>query len=116
MSQQGGEGKQRYGKIDVCWARDEHEACRMVQSVPSLMLNTAALDVMLPVYLAQAFVRHGAPNIAELLCSADSAKPIAAIRDFAAAGYDRVYVHHMGPDQEGFLRFYQGEVLPGFSS
>jgi hypothetical protein len=38
------------------------------------------------------------------------------VREFAAAGYDRVYVHHVGPDQEGFLRFYQGEVIPGFSS
>ena len=110
----GGKGKPRYGKINVCWARDEPEARRMAQSVPSVMLNTAALDVTLPAYFAQVLVRYSAANIAELLCSADSAKHIAAIREFAAAGYDRVYVHHVGPDQEGFLRFYRREVLPNF--
>ena len=84
--------------------------------MPSAMLNTAALDVTLPAYFAQALVRDSAANIAGLRCNADSAKHIAAIREFAAAGYDRVYVHHVGPDQDGFLRFYQGEVLPRFSS
>ena len=34
------------------------------------------------------------------------------IQAFAEAGYDHVYVHQVGPDQEGFFRFYQQEVLP----
>jgi coenzyme F420-dependent glucose-6-phosphate dehydrogenase len=28
------------------------------------------------------------------------------------AGYDHVYVHQIGEDQEGFFRFYREEVLP----
>jgi hypothetical protein len=33
---------------------------------------------------------------------------------FAKARYDHVYVHRIGPNQEGFFRFYQQEVLPKF--
>ncbi len=29
------------------------------------------------------------------------------------AGYDEVFVQQIGPDQEGFFRFYAEEVLPG---
>jgi len=28
------------------------------------------------------------------------------------AGFTQVYVHQIGPDQEGFFRFYEREVLP----
>jgi hypothetical protein len=31
---------------------------------------------------------------------------------FAAAGFSRVYVHQVGPDQAGFLRFWEHEVRP----
>jgi hypothetical protein len=35
-----------------------------------------------------------------------------AIPEYAVAGYDHVYVHQVGPDQEGGIRFYEREVLP----
>ena len=28
------------------------------------------------------------------------------------AGFDRLGVHQIGPDQEGFMRFYAREVMP----
>lgn len=31
---------------------------------------------------------------------------------FAAAGYDHVFIHQVGPDQEGFLSFAERELLP----
>jgi len=34
------------------------------------------------------------------------------IRAYADAGYDHIYVHQVGPDQEGCVRFYQREVMP----
>jgi hypothetical protein len=37
---------------------------------------------------------------------------VTAIREYADAGYDEVYVHQIGPDQEGFFCFYEREVLP----
>ena len=35
-----------------------------------------------------------------------------AIHEYADAGFDHVYVHQIGHDQEGFFRFYEREVLP----
>jgi len=37
---------------------------------------------------------------------------VEAIREYADAGYDHVCIHQVGPDQEGFIRFYEREVLP----
>jgi hypothetical protein len=35
-----------------------------------------------------------------------------AIQEYVDAGYDHVYVHQVGPDQEGFLEAYARDVLP----
>ena len=32
-------------------------------------------------------------------------------QEFADAGYDHVYIHQVGPDQEGFLDFYSRKIL-----
>jgi coenzyme F420-dependent glucose-6-phosphate dehydrogenase len=34
---------------------------------------------------------------------------------FSEAGFDHVYVHQIGPDQQGFMDFYAREVLPRVS-
>jgi Icc-related predicted phosphoesterase len=36
----------------------------------------------------------------------------APIKQFVDAGYTHVYVHQLGPDQDGFFSFYENEVLP----
>jgi hypothetical protein len=51
----------------------------------------------------------------QIICGPDAEKHIDAIREYAEAGYDHVCVHQVGPDQEGFLRFYEREVLPQVS-
>jgi hypothetical protein len=48
------------------------------------------------------------------VCGPDPERHRAKIREFADAGFDHVYVHQVGPDQEAFLGFYEREVLPAF--
>ncbi len=48
----------------------------------------------------------------KLICGPDPERHIQGIRRFIDAGYDHVYVHQIGPDQEGFFQFYAREVLP----
>ncbi|MGI8703912.1 MAG: hypothetical protein ACR2JZ_05320 [Candidatus Limnocylindrales bacterium] len=56
-------------------------------------------------------------DVAEaVICGPDPDRHLEAIREYADAGYTHVYVHQVGPDQEGFMRFYQGEVLPKLGS
>jgi G6PDH family F420-dependent oxidoreductase len=49
-------------------------------------------------------------------CGPDPQRHIEAIQQYVDAGYDEIYVTQVGPDQEGFLRFYEREVLPEFAS
>jgi hypothetical protein len=37
---------------------------------------------------------------------------VAEVRSFADAGYDHVYFHQVGRDQEGFFRFWEQELRP----
>ena len=51
-------------------------------------------------------------SIAEtIVCGPDPEAHLSGIRDFADAGFDHVYVHQVGPDQDGFIDFYEREVL-----
>ncbi|MGH9244791.1 MAG: hypothetical protein ACRD29_10835 [Acidimicrobiales bacterium] len=47
-----------------------------------------------------------------VVCGPDPARHVAALRPYVEAGMDELYVHQIGPDQEGFADFYQREVLP----
>lgn len=47
-----------------------------------------------------------------VVCGPDAERHIARIRQYIKADYDHVYIHQIGPDQEGFFQFYQREVLP----
>lgn len=41
---------------------------------------------------------------ADILC--------AAVREYAEAGYDRLFVSQMGPDADGFFDFFTRDVRP----
>ena len=47
-----------------------------------------------------------------VVCGPDRDKHIEEIKSFSNAGFDHVYIHQVGPDQEGFFRFYEREILP----
>ena len=47
-----------------------------------------------------------------IVCGPDIDRHLKAIQEYVDAGYDHVYVHQVGPDQEGFLEAYARDVLP----
>jgi G6PDH family F420-dependent oxidoreductase len=48
-------------------------------------------------------------------CGPDPAVHIAKVRAYVDAGFDEIYVGHIGPDHDAFLEFYAQEVLPEFA-
>jgi coenzyme F420-dependent glucose-6-phosphate dehydrogenase len=36
------------------------------------------------------------------------------LKEYDEAGYTHAYIHQIGPDQEGFLRFAERELLPRY--
>jgi G6PDH family F420-dependent oxidoreductase len=114
----GGAGKPRYGQVTVCWAPDEAAARREAHEWwPNAGLKGAlSSELPLPAHFQQAAGMVTEEDLAQqLVCGPDPERHVARIRQFADAGFDHVYVHQVGPDQDGFFRFYAREVLPKVS-
>jgi coenzyme F420-dependent glucose-6-phosphate dehydrogenase len=110
----GGAHKARIGQLTVCWANDEETA---LKTALEWWPNAAApgelgQELALPRHFEQVAKLVSEDDVAaKVLCSPDPAAHRAAIQEFADAGYDHVYVHQVGPDQEGFLDFYGRKIL-----
>ena len=54
-------------------------------------------------------------DIAESIpCGPDLDRVREEIDSYADAGYDHVYLHQIGPEQEAFLQVVQREILPRY--
>ena len=113
----GGAGKPHYGQVTVCWAADEATARRTAHELwpTGALPGELGQELPTPTHFAQAAQLVTEEAVAEaVVCGPDPERHVAEIRKYADAGFEHVYVHQIGPDQEGFLRFYQREVLPRF--
>jgi G6PDH family F420-dependent oxidoreductase len=111
----GGAGKPRYGQVHVCWAGDEGAARRTAHEWwPNAGIGgELGSELPLPRHYEQAAETVREEDVAEtVVCGPDPERHIEAIREYADAGFDHVWVHQIGPDQRGFLAFYESEVLP----
>jgi coenzyme F420-dependent glucose-6-phosphate dehydrogenase len=111
----GGEGKPRIGQLHVCWAKDVDEARRTVARWwPNGALQGAALsDLARPRDFEQIVdVLPDQAIVGDVVCGPDLDLHFRAIARYAAAGYDHVVVHQIGPDQRGFVGAYAANVLP----
>jgi G6PDH family F420-dependent oxidoreductase len=115
FEQAGGAGKPRIGHATVCWAADEASARRTALEIwPNIAIpGQLGQELALPSDFEQVASLVTEDAVAELVaCGPDPEAHLALIDKFAKAGYDHVYVHQIGPDQTGFLRFYEREILP----
>ena len=111
----GGDGKPRYGKVTVCWAQDERTARKTAfEWWPNVAIpGELGQELSLPRHFEQAVEMVTEDDVAKaIVCGPDPERHLEALRSYAAAGFDHVYVHQVGPDQEGFFQFYEREVLP----
>ena len=110
----GGADKPRIGQLAVCWAEDEATARK---TALDWWPNAAApgelgQELALPRHFEQVAELISEDDVAaKVVCSPDADAHRAAIQEFADAGYDHVYIHQVGPDQEGFLDFYSRKIL-----
>jgi coenzyme F420-dependent glucose-6-phosphate dehydrogenase len=111
----GGGGKPRYGQVQVCWAADEAEAKRTaLEWFPNIALpGDLSQELAQPAHFEQASELLSEDDMAEIVaCGPDPDRHLEMIGRFTDAGFDHVYVHQIGPAQEGFMDFYAREVLP----
>ena len=111
----GGGKKPRVGQITVCWANDEAMAKRTaLEWWPNAALQgELSQELPLPAHFEQATKNATEEDVAkQVVCGPEAEKHIAMIKQYLDAGYDHIYFHQVGPDQEGFFRFYESKVLP----
>lgn len=115
--QSGGRGKPCYGQIKVCWARDEAQARKTVYEIWPNGAVPGSLHADLPTpdhFEAAVKLVREEDAVKDTVLGPDKRKHLEGIQKMIDAGYDHVYVHQIGPDQEGFFDFYEREILPEF--
>jgi G6PDH family F420-dependent oxidoreductase len=111
----GGRGKPRLAQIHVCVDEDEARARKTaLRYWPNgAIKGTALTELPRPQEFEEIAALVDEDQVAEsVVCGIDVDRHLEAIAEFATAGFDTVYVHGVGPDQETFLRFYREDVLP----
>jgi coenzyme F420-dependent glucose-6-phosphate dehydrogenase len=116
----GGQNKPRYGQVTVSWAKSEECGQNQAKKLwpNALVSGEASGELPLPRHFEQLTEEMDATmmsSIGNITCGPDVEKHIAAIRKFVDAGFDHVYLHQIGPNQEDFIRFAKAEILPEFS-
>ena len=109
----GGSGA-TYGMLTVCWAASEAEArATALEWWPNAALKgPLGQELPLPSHFEEAAAMVDEQSIAEaIVCGPDPEAHLSGIGEFADAGFDHVYVHQVGPDQDGFIDFYEREIL-----
>jgi G6PDH family F420-dependent oxidoreductase len=102
-------------QISVCWGADHEQAVRTAhRHFPEVaMPGTLFARLRTPDQFARAAQQVKAEDVeACIACGPDLAAYESAIQECFQAGFDAVALHQIGPDQEGFLRFWQDQLLP----
>ncbi len=118
FEESGGKGKPKYGQATVCWAKDEQTGLRTAfKQWPTAGLGgELSQELSTPAHFEQAAKNVREDDIAKMIvCGSDPQKHIESIQKFIDAGFDHVTIHQIGHDQEGFMQFYQREILPVFN-
>jgi coenzyme F420-dependent glucose-6-phosphate dehydrogenase len=115
FEQAGGKGKPRYAQVTVCYAETEEQARKTAFEIwPNAGLEgPLGQELAIPAHYEAAVKLLSEDDVAEtVVCGPDPERHLEAIREYEQAGFDHVYVHQVGRDQESFLRFYAEEILP----
>jgi G6PDH family F420-dependent oxidoreductase len=113
----GGKGP-RYGQITVCWGQDEAATLKTAHEIwpNSGLPGELGQELPTPAHFEQAVQLVTPETIAKsVVVGPDASKYLAKIDEYVQAGFDHVYLHQIGPDQSGFIRFAEREILPRYA-
>jgi coenzyme F420-dependent glucose-6-phosphate dehydrogenase len=116
-----GSGKEKpcFGEVHVCFDRDERKARRLAHEIWPVAGLPGQLfqELPLPSLFEKAAKLVSEEKISELIpCGPDPEKHLHAIREYIKAGFDHIFIHQIGPNQEQFMDFCAKEILPRIAS
>jgi coenzyme F420-dependent glucose-6-phosphate dehydrogenase len=115
----GGRGKPKHAQVTLCWAPDEETARRTALHwwANTALKGGVSTDLARPEDFASLAETLRPEDVADAVpCGPDVQRHVDAVAEYVKAGYDHVYLHQIGPDQEGFFRFWQDELGPALGS
>ncbi|HLH29678.1 MAG TPA: TIGR03557 family F420-dependent LLM class oxidoreductase [Terriglobia bacterium] len=111
----GGNSKPRFGQMTVCWARDEKKARETAMKYwpTGAIPGTVKMELALPSQIESAakLVREE-DIVKDIVCGPDPQAHLKEIKKYTDAGFDHVYIHQVGPQQEECIEFYRKEIFP----
>jgi G6PDH family F420-dependent oxidoreductase len=112
FEQNGGHGA-KWTQLTMCWAPTKDQAIDIAHRVwpTSAVPGQLSQDLPTPEHFVQATKIVTRDMVAESFpCGPDLTPVVDAVRQASENGFDHVYLHQIGPDQEGFLRAWDNEL------
>ena len=115
----GGEGKRLAVQVHLSWAPDEDSALEIAYD--QWRTNVFAPPLCWDLHTVEQFdiaAEHVSPEAVRdtVLVSADPGRHVEVLRELAALGFDEIYLHHVGREQERFIDAFGEHVLPELGS
>jgi G6PDH family F420-dependent oxidoreductase len=110
----GGDGP-RYAQITVCWSKTEEAAKETAHRVWPIAGLEGDLnqELPLPMHFEQAASKITPDDVSELIvCGPEVERYAEQAQKYVDAGFDHLYFHQVGRDQDGFFRFWQERLAP----
>jgi G6PDH family F420-dependent oxidoreductase len=111
----GGEGKPTYAEINVCYGPDEDKARELAfeQWPITGLAGQLNQELATPTLFEQAMsMMHVEDATETVTCGPDPQPYLENIAQFVEAGYDHIWIHNIGPDQDPFFDFFAKELAP----
>lgn len=111
----GGAGRPRVAQLRVCWAESEEQARKTASrwwphgALPGRVLTELSRPTD---FAALSGLSDEQAVAATMVLGPDPQLHLDAVARFAAAGFNQICVHQVGPAQQQFLDFYASQVLP----
>lgn len=119
FEQGGGNDKPKIGQMTVCWAKDEDEAAETALTYwgYTALGGQMSQELALPKYFQETTQKLVTTEQIkeEIVCGPDPETFHEKIKAYIDAGFTHVYLHQVGPDQDGYLDFAKREILPKYS-
>lgn len=111
----GGQGKPKHAQFSLCYAKTRAEALDTAYEIwPTAgVKGSLSQELPLPSNFEDAVQMVSKEDLdKQMILGPDPEPVLARLREYEDAGFTHVYLHQIGPDQQGFFQFWQRELQP----
>jgi G6PDH family F420-dependent oxidoreductase len=104
--------------LKISWGADKQECAELAHRLwrTAGVPGELSQELRTPAHFEQASSVVTAEQMAENMpCGPDVGPIVEAVTEFKEAGFDRMYLNQIGPDQDGFFKFYESELAPALA-